>query len=63
MMEQKRLRGVRSGARCDHNYPVVVDVYDGGHRARCLRCQAVGPVRGDAHTARRVLLEQERGTY
>jgi hypothetical protein len=61
MMKQERLRGVMPGAWCDHSYPIAVDVYDGGRRAWCLRCYALGPVREDAHAARRALLEQERG--
>ncbi len=55
---EKRLRGVMPGAWCDHDYPIEVRVYDRGRRARCLRCHAVGPVREDADTARRALLEE-----
>ena len=58
MMLQKRPRGVMPGAWCDHDYPIAVDVYDRGRRARCLRCLAVGPVREDADSARRALLEE-----
>ena len=58
MMEQQRLRGVVPGARCDHHYPIAVHVHDGGRRARCLRCLAVGPVRSDADDARQGLLEE-----
>jgi hypothetical protein len=60
MRKQKGLRGVMPGAWCNHDYPVEVRVYDEGHRARCLRCHAVGPIRGDADGARRALLGQER---
>ena len=38
--------------------PVAVDVYERGRRARCLRCLAVGPVREDADSARRALVEE-----
>ena len=57
-MERKGLRGVVPGARCDHDYPIAVHVYDGGRRARCLRCLAVGPVRSDPDGARRALVEE-----
>jgi hypothetical protein len=58
MMEQQRLRGVMPGVRCDHVYLIAVSVHDEGHRARCLRCQAVGPLREDADAARQALLEE-----
>jgi hypothetical protein len=58
MMEQQRLRGVMPGAWCDHGYPIAVQVYDGGQRARCLRCHAVGPVRNDPDDARQALLKE-----
>jgi hypothetical protein len=51
-------RGVMAGAWSDHDYPIAVNVYDGGRRARCLRCLAIGPVREDADNARRALLEE-----
>jgi len=57
-LERKGLRGVMPGARCDHDYPIAVYVYDGGRRARCLRCLAVGPVRSDPDGARRALVEE-----
>ena len=57
MTMDKGLRGVKPGTWCDHDYPIEVRLYDGGRRARCLRCHAVGPVvRGNADTARRALL-------
>jgi len=58
MLEKEGLRGVMPGAWCDHGYPIAVHVYDRGHRARCLRCLAVGPVRSDPDAARRALLEE-----
>ncbi len=58
MMLHKRPRGVLPGAWCDHNYPIAVDVYNRGRRARCLRCLAVGPAREDANSARQSLLEE-----
>jgi hypothetical protein len=58
-LEKKGLRGVMPGVRCDHDYPIAVQVYDGGRRrAQCLRCLAVGPVRSDPHTARQALLAE-----
>jgi hypothetical protein len=57
-LEKKDLRGVMPGAWCDHHYPISVNVYDGGCRARCLRCLALGPLRGDADDARQGLLEE-----
>jgi hypothetical protein len=58
-LEKKGLRGVvMPGAWCDHGYPISVHVYDGGRRARCLRCLAVGPVCGDPDAARRALLAE-----
>lgn len=60
MTPEKRLHRVMPGAWCDHDYPIEVRVYDRAHRARCLRCHAVGPVREDADAARKALLE-ERG--
>ena len=32
---------------------LVVHAVEGGHRAHCLRCGAIGPVRRDRTTARR----------
>ena len=58
-MHQKRLYRVMPGAWCDHEYPVEVRVYDRGRSARCLRCDAVGPLREDARAARRGLLEKK----
>ena len=55
--EKRRLR-MMPGAWCNHDYPVEVRVYDRGRRARCLMCHEVGPVRGDAHTARAALIEE-----
>jgi hypothetical protein len=57
-LEKEDLRGVMPGAWCNHDYPISVNVYDGGCRARCLRCLAVGPICGDADDARRGLLEE-----
>ena len=57
-LEKKGLRGVMPGAWCDHAYPIAVQVYGGGRRARCLRCLAVGPVRSDPDTARQALIEE-----
>ena len=28
---------------CDHHYPLVVEKAEGGRRAGCLECGAVGP--------------------
>jgi hypothetical protein len=60
MSLEQGLRGVTPGSWCDHRFPIEVHDYDGGRRARCLRCHAVGPVREDAYAARQALLEQER---
>jgi hypothetical protein len=58
-LEEEGPRGVIPGARCDHDYPIAVQDYDGGKRAKCLRCHAVGPiVCSDAYGARRALLEE-----
>jgi hypothetical protein len=57
-LEKNGHRGVQPGVRCDHHYPIAVQDYDGGCRARCLRCLAVGPICGDADDARRGLLEE-----
>ncbi len=53
-------RRVMPSARCDHQYPIDVMVYEGGRRARCLRCLAVGPVRESAEAARRALQDSIR---
>ena len=58
MMEHEQLRGVMPGVRCDQVYSIAVSVHDEGHRARCLRCTAVGPRRSDADAARQALLEE-----
>lgn len=59
--QEKGLRGMGRGAWCDHNYPIEVHVYGkGSRRARCLSCQAIGPLRWDADGARRALLGQGR---
>ena len=58
MLDNKGLRGVMPGAWCDHDYPIEVHVYNGGRRARCLRCLAVGPVHSDPDAARQALLEE-----
>ena len=47
-----------AGAWCNHAYPIAVRVYDGGRRAQCLRCLAVGPVRSDPDAARLALIEE-----
>ena len=56
--EKKGLRGGMRGAWCNHDYPIAVQVYDGGRRAQCLRCLAVGPVRSDPYAAQQALLEE-----
>ncbi len=58
MTLQERPRGVMPGAWCNHAYPIAVQVYDGGRRAQCLRCLAVGPVRSDPDAARQALIEE-----
>jgi hypothetical protein len=57
-LDKKGLRGVVPEAQCEHGYPIAVQDYDGGRRAKCLRCHAVGPVRSNSHAARRALLEE-----
>jgi hypothetical protein len=59
MTPEEDLHGIRPRAsRCYHDYPMEVRIYEGGHRARCLRCQALGPVSSDADAARKALLEE-----
>jgi hypothetical protein len=59
--EKKGFRGVMPSAWCDHSYPIEVRVYDGGRRARCLRCHALGPLCSSPDAARQTLLEEARG--
>ena len=51
--------------RCRHRFAgvctVIVTRVEGGHAARCLLCDAVGPVRGNGVDARHVLLNQKVG--
>ena len=47
-----------AGSLVRPRYPMAVQVYDGGHRAKCLRCHAVGLVRSDSHAARQALLKE-----
>ena len=57
--QEKGLRGVGRGAWCDHDYPIEVHVYGkGSRRARCLSCQATGPLRSDPDAARQALLAE-----
>ena len=57
-LEKKGLRRVMPGAWCGHGFPMWVHVYDGGRRAQCLRCLAIGPVRSDPDSARQALLAE-----
>jgi hypothetical protein len=49
-------RGMRQSVGCTHGYPIGVRRYEGGYRARCLKCGAYWPVYGDATSARQALL-------
>jgi hypothetical protein len=45
--------------RCGHFYPIVVSTTEGGKkRARCLGCEATGPLRAGAPEAMRALKEE-----
>jgi hypothetical protein len=44
---------------CRHHAPVVVNAVEGGHRAHCLRCGAIGPVRERREAAWRAILPRE----
>ncbi len=45
--------------RCGHRYPIVVSATEGGEkRARCLGCEATGPLRSGAPEAMRALREE-----
>ena len=45
--------------RCGHFYPIVVSTTEGGKkRARCLGCEATGPLRAGAPEAMRALREE-----
>lgn len=49
---------------CEHSYPImVVTAEDGGRRALCLGCKALGPGRANAQEAREALLTSSRGFY
>jgi hypothetical protein len=44
--------------RCGHLYPIMVSAAEGGKkRARCLGCEATGPLRAGAPEAMRALRE------
>ncbi len=49
-------------AACEHDYPIVMIFAEGGCRARCLGCWAVGPIRKDSRTAHRALLAERHET-
>lgn len=55
-MAKDERRGVRPGAPCKHGYPIEVRKYQGGYRARCLKCGMYGPVYENATSARQALL-------
>src|ERR671932_344693 len=55
-MTKNERQGVRPSAWCTHGYPIEVRRYQGGYRARCLKCGAYGPVYEDATSARQALL-------
>ncbi len=57
-MDPREEKATPSEARCEHHrYPVGMLVVRGDSlRAWCLRCGAVGPVRGDALAAREALI-------
>jgi hypothetical protein len=46
--------------RCGHRYPIVVSAAEGGKkkRARCLGCEATGPLRAGVPEAMRALREE-----
>lgn len=43
--------------RCKHRAPALVTETESGRRARCLRCDTLGPVRADLGQAMRALRE------
>ena len=45
---------------CAHPYPIVVEMAEGGRRARCLGCGTSGPARADAEQAMRALKAEAR---
>lgn len=46
---------------CKHISPVLVNAVEGGgHRAQCLACGMVGPVRETTEAARRAISSRER---
>jgi hypothetical protein len=56
MMTENEPRRVKTGACCEHSYPIEVCIYEGRRRARCLNCGAYGPLCEDAAAARRALI-------
>ncbi len=45
---------------CEHASPIVVNAVEGGgHRAHCLACGMVGPVRETTEAARRAISSHE----
>jgi hypothetical protein len=46
---------------CRHNGPIEAVSTEGGKRARCLVCGAVGPVRAEAKEAVLALMAEARG--
>jgi len=50
-----RIRSTNKG-RCKHSFPILVVNVEGGKQARCLGCQALGPVRVNSEAARKALL-------
>ena len=47
---------IKDKAQCTHRYPILAESEEEGHRARCLGCGAVGPIRKDARDAHKALL-------
>jgi hypothetical protein len=49
--------------RCGHLYPIVVSAAEGGKkRARCLGCEATGPLRAEAPEAMWALREEGKSS-
>ncbi len=46
--------------QCAHHYPIVVERAEGGRRAGCLGCGAVGPPRAGAEQAMLALRAEAR---
>ena len=47
-------------SKCKHVSPVMVNAVEGGgHRAHCLRCGAIGPVRETTDAARQAISSRE----